>query len=274
MSLSLDWSRGPHIKRRVSVRAVMLEQALALAPCIAAAVYLHTTALLLLLLATAVTSVATERLLSFALGKPKALPDGQYTVSAIIMTLLLPLGTAWWIGALAGGIGAASAVLLGHSRLRLKVNPAIAGVLAAAGLRAALSEALSAGTGTTALYADAMPVLLAAGGLYLVVRGHVNWRTPALVLGLSAALSAALGQATWAVVSSGAWLSAAFFLAPDWRTSPARRKGKDISAALIAVTATLLSGYQLAAGGMPMAVLLGNLLTTPINRLSRPRRLE
>ena len=270
MSLELNWTRGPHIKKRGSVRLAMLEHFLALAPCMAAVLYQNPGALLLFL-ATAVATVGTEQILDRALSRQRSLPDGRTTISALLLALLLPADTMWWAGAVVGSLGMLTAWFVQRGRLRLRLNPAVLGALAAALLSALLPEYLSP-SGQAALSAtQAAPWLLAAGGAYLVWRRHVNWRTPVVILAVAAILSFALGVAPLSILVSGPFMLGTFFLAADWRTAPVTPRGKIAAAVVIGLVATLLDTYLLSAGGVLVAVLMSNLLTPPINRYTRLR---
>lgn len=273
MKLNPDWSRGPHIRKGVSVRRAMLEHALALAPCAAAAYYYHGNPVLFLLFATVVAAVVTQQVLNLTILKKKTLPDGRATVTGLVLALMLPANTVWWAGAVAGALGFLAAGGLEHSRARLKVNPVVIGLIAAAGLGALLPNVLFAGAAAGVASVEAMPMALTVGGLFLVLRRHVSWRTPVVLLALAAAATFAMGLDPLEVINSGAWLMVAFFVAPDWRTCPMTRWGKVVSATAMALLAALLYEYLLFSGGFTVAVLVCNILTEPINRPTRQRPL-
>ncbi|HSL93598.1 MAG TPA: RnfABCDGE type electron transport complex subunit D, partial [Bacillota bacterium] len=145
MILTVDWSRGPHIRRHSSVRLAMLEHAFALAPGVTAAAFYHGAGQLLLVATTVIAALATQELLKLLLKRQRSLPDGRTAVSGLVLALLLPLNTVWWAGALAGALGMLATGLLEYSKLRLKVNPVVPGVFAATAFAAWMPDSLFSG---------------------------------------------------------------------------------------------------------------------------------
>lgn len=121
-------------------------------------------------------------------------------------------------------------------------------------------------------------VAVAAGGLYLLARGMINWRIPAAVLGSAALLTAALRLA-WPetypgatfTVGAGGLMLGAFFMATDYVGSPMDGRGMAVYGVLIGVLTVVIRFW----GGMPeglmYAILLGNAATPHIDRWFQPR---
>lgn len=77
-----------------------------------------------------------------------------------------------------------------------------------------------------------VPALL-LGGLYLLWRGHIDWRIPAGYIGSVVAITAVYGwlrdYPAWFAVYhlfAGGLIIGAFFMATDWVTSPITKKGR------------------------------------------------
>jgi Na+-translocating ferredoxin:NAD+ oxidoreductase subunit D len=121
-------------------------------------------------------------------------------------------------------------------------------------------------------------VLIACGGLALLILGVITWEIPlAMLLGL--AIPALIGHsinparfmdAGSHLLSGGAMLGA-FFIATDYVTSPSTSKGKLIfgfGCGFITYVIRTWGGYP---EGVAFAVLLMNTLTPVIDRVTKPR---
>ena len=125
---------------------------------------------------------------------------------------------------------------------------------------------------------ETFAILIALCGLYLIIRGMMDWRITASML-LSAAVVSAVFHAVdpanypspaFAILSGGLMLGAVF-MATDPVSSPVTPRGMWIYGAvmgLIAVLIRLLGGL---AEGVMYAILLGNAISPLIDRLTQPR---
>jgi electron transport complex protein RnfD len=121
-------------------------------------------------------------------------------------------------------------------------------------------------------------VLILLGGLYLVLRNFMPWRTPVAVLGSAGALAAVLHQidpARYAsagfMLFSGGLMLGAVFMATDMVTSPITPRATWIYGTLIGVLVVVIRTW----GGMPegvmYAILLGNAVAPHLDRWSQPK---
>jgi len=181
------------------------------------------------------------------------------------------------LGITFGGIAQPDAVtsasLLGHIKSEftrgLTLQQALAGYFdptqAAFGLRAGSMGETSA-------------LLLAMGGLYLVLRRTISWRIPvAMLLGvaLPAAALHAMDPARYADAAlnllSGSVILGAFFIATDPVGSPSGKAGQLVfgfGCGLLCYIIRTWGGYP---EGVAFAVVLMNALTPVIDRYLRPR---
>ena len=135
-----------------------------------------------------------------------------------------------------------------------------------------LTGAVTASAGET----SALLILLCGG--YLAVRGFLDWRIPAAILG-SAALTALLFQWIDArrypdplfVLLSGGLMLGAVFMASDMATSPVTPKGVWIYGALIGVTTVMIRYFGGLNEGVMYAILIGNALTPLIDQVTQPK---
>lgn len=121
------------------------------------------------------------------------------------------------------------------------------------------------------------PLLILACGVYLAIRGYLDWRIPTAVMGSAALLAAALFPFNpnyypdpFFVLLSGGLVFGAVYMATDMVTSPVTPKGMWLYGALIGVL-TVIIRYS---GGLPegvmYAILIGNAATPLIERITQP----
>ena len=120
-------------------------------------------------------------------------------------------------------------------------------------------------------------LLILLGGLYLIARNMMNWRIPAGIFAVVAAFSGALHLADperyaspLFMLFSGGLMLGAMFMATDMVGSPMTGRGCFIHGGLIGLLVVVIRVW----GGMPegvmYAILIGNAVSTHIDRLIRP----
>jgi len=123
------------------------------------------------------------------------------------------------------------------------------------------------------------PVLLIVlGGLYLIARRMMDWRTPAAMLGSAFLVSGAFYLADPAkypspifMLLSGGLMLGAMFMATDPVGSPVTPLGIWIYGALIGAITIVIRLLGGLAEGVMYAILLGNALSPLIDNLTQPR---
>jgi electron transport complex protein RnfD len=121
------------------------------------------------------------------------------------------------------------------------------------------------------------PLLIMLCGGYLAVRGYLDWRIPAAVMGSAAALATVMFAIDphhypdpFFVLFSGGLVLGAVYMATDMVTSPVTPKGMWLYGALIGAL-TVIIRYS---GGLPegvmYAILIGNAATPMIERITQP----
>lgn len=121
-------------------------------------------------------------------------------------------------------------------------------------------------------------LLLLLGGLFLLIRGAINWRIP-LAIFVSALLFSAILNGVDPVrfptplftLLSGGMLLGALFMATDPVTSPLTPKGVVIFGAGIGLLVVLIRVFGGFPEGMMYAILLMNAATPLIDRVTQPR---
>jgi electron transport complex protein RnfD len=121
------------------------------------------------------------------------------------------------------------------------------------------------------------PGLILLCGIYLGLRGFLDWRIPIAILG-SACLTAA-GLYTWNpdyfpnplfMLLSGGMVLGALYMATDMVTSPVTPRGMWLYGGLIGLLTVLIRYYGGLPEGVMYAILIGNAATPLIERITQP----
>jgi electron transport complex protein RnfD len=297
---------GPHMHLGVTSSDLFWEAQLALLPLCVGALWRYGFPALHLLLAGILTAWATAYLLEHLAGKDLPREEGAAPLTGLLLALMLPVQAPWWMAGLGGSLSILGRDAFGGTG-RNPVNPAVLGrlllTLLFPGILLAplweldgVSQAspLAKGLGasstpvTTLLWgghpgtlAEACPLLLLLGGLFLMLRGRIDRGVPLHFLSGLAWMSLLLppgprllGHSPWLAGNSlvqvlgGGSLLAAFFLLTDPVTSPVTPGGRR-AYALLAAAGTLLVRYWTPfPDGVLFAILLANLATPLMDQIS------
>lgn len=125
---------------------------------------------------------------------------------------------------------------------------------------------------------SALAILI--GAAYLLIRKVITWRVPTAFIGTVAVLclifgKEGYGRIDWTVYNllSGGLLLGAFFMATDYSTSPMTVLGKVIYAVIVGLLTMTIRVWGSYPEGVSFAILLGNILTPHIDRLTRHKPL-
>ena len=113
-------------------------------------------------------------------------------------------------------------------------------------------------------------IAILIGGIYLITKRCIDWRTPLSYIGTVAVLAFVLGQDPIFHILAGGLFLGAFFMATDYATTPITRNGRiifGIGAGIIVVVIRLVGGYP---DGVCFSILLMNAFTPLIDRHVRP----
>jgi electron transport complex protein RnfD len=120
-------------------------------------------------------------------------------------------------------------------------------------------------------------LVIAAGGLYLALRGYLNWRIPVTIIATVAFVTSIIHIAdptrpTAAfMVFSGGLMLGAVYMATDMVTSPITNRGKYVFGVGIGILVVLIRIWGGLPEGVMYAILFMNALTPFINRATQPR---
>ena len=297
--LTLDSS--PHIHTAESTDRLMGDVLLALCPAIAVAGVLFGWRALLLIAVCVGTSVLAEYVVCRLRNRPSTVRDLSAAVTGVILALNLPV-TVHPMIAVIGSVAAIVVVkqLFGGLGQNF-VNPAAtARVILLVSFPAAMSRWVEPFYYRTGSLADAVTtatplatgeadylrlavgvhggcigetcaLALLLGGVYLILRRVISPVIPLCFLGTLAGLTWALGGDGLAAVLSGGAMLGAFFMATDYVTSPITFGGKIVFGIGCGLITVLIRQFGALAEGVSYAIVLMNVLTPHIERMTMPR---
>ncbi len=313
-NLMLTVSPSPHIKNPDNTRALMLDVLIALTPALIWAVYVFGWRALTLTVVSVASCVLFEMWYQLIMRKPVTIGDFSAVVTGVLIAFNLPVTASLWIPVLGalfaivlvkqlfGGIGkniinpaiAARVFIFSSWTKEISVIPEPFSVWSATAVSV---DAVSAATPLAALKTGVIPeislfdlligncpgvigevsaLLLAAGGLYLLIRHVISWHIPAAFIVSVAAVTFLLPAHSNALqfmlyqILSGGLILGAFFMATDYATSPLTARGKLIYGAgcgLITVMIRYFGGYS---EGVSFAIMIMNLLVWYLDRFTKP----
>ncbi len=305
------YSNSPHAKGNNSTRKIMLNVCLALLPaCVTGCVFFGWKALLVIVLSAA-SAVASEIVFLLIMKKPFSKIMKEFDFSSLVTGLLLAMCLSaqvkWYVPVLSAIFAVIVVKMLFGGTGKNLVNPAITGrVFAFLSFGAIMygenayaqpftGEILTGATSLTGLLQEgAMPnnldlllgnvagcigetckIALIAGGLYLVIRGILDWRWPVIYIAVTGLVSVALNSFDFNYflpsILGGGLMLGAIFMATDYTTTPDTTWGNVLYFVLLgAVTAVLR--YFAKIEIVSFAILLMNLLVPLIDKciVNRP----
>ena len=309
MDKNLISAPSPHIHSDVTSRRLMADVVIALLPaCFAACVIFGTKSLAVLLVCT-ISAVAAEAVFNLVTDQPQSVGDLSAVVTGILLGLNLSTNVALWQCA----VGSAFAIIVAKKLFggmgKNFANPAITGRIfmllafssVAGGAKPILGAAADAVSSATPLElisqgnADAFPALkdmllglrggavgetciiaLLLGYAYLVVRKVIKWYIPAIFAGTVFVCSLiGYGSLTLAVYGllSGGLILGAVFMATDYVTTPITAKGRMVFALGCGLITFAIRYWFAYPGGVSFSILVMNILTPLIEKLTRNKPL-
>lgn len=302
MAKLLKMGPSPHVRTSETVEKVMYDVIIALLPALLMAVYVFGIQALTTTLIAVGTCMATEGIMQKIMGKDIDIKDGSAIITGILFAFVVPVTMAYWIvivgsvisillgKMLFGGLGhnIFNPALVGRAFVQASWPVAITtfvldgqagptmldamkrgldGTLVAAGNP--YMNALLGKMGGTIGETSALALLL--GGAYLIYKGQVNWKVPAIIIGTVGVGAFLFGGDPIMHMLSGGLFLGAFFMATDMVTSPYTEKGQMIFAFGIGALVTLIrfkGGYP---EGMAYSILIMNGVVPLINKYTKPK---
>lgn len=308
MSDKLLTGPSPHILGGKSVSSIMWDVVIALIPVSLVSIYYYGLNALTIIVVSIVSAMLVEGLfmairhkgMKHALG----IRDGSAAVTGLLIALIMPPTAPLWLVVIAnavaillakqayGGIGnnifnpalvaRAFVFMAWPSIMTTWSNPLnlstwfadlTSGATPLGGAEHSLLEMFLGNIGGSLGETSALAIIV--GGLYLLLKGHIDWRIPVGYLGTAAVFSFLSSQFSIQDVAfnllAGGMLFGAVFMATDMVTSPTTKKGRLIFGIGLGLITMFVRKYASAPEGVTYAILFMNALVPLIDRYTVPK---
>ena len=305
MEQKLHVSSSPHFKGNNSTRRIMLDVIIALIPAAIAACVIFGLRSLVLIAVCIATCVLLEYISRKIMKRDTTIGDLSAVVTGLLLALNLPVDINPLIAMFGcliaivvvkqmfGGIGmnfvnpalAARIVLLvSFPSAMMHWVPAL-GAPEAAQIDATTSATPLVAQAGTYSYVDLLigrcggsigevcAAALILGGIYLVIRKVISPIIPCVYLATAAVMSLIVGLDPLYQLLSGGIMIGAIFMATDYTTSPVTKWGKVIFAVGCGFFTIMLRAFSNMPEGVSFSILLMNILTPYISKLTRQKPL-
>lgn len=291
MSKLLKVTSSPHIRHEDSTRGIMLDVIIALLPAAIYGCILFGLRAAIILVVTVATAVASEAIWNLALKKPQTIGDCSAVLTGLLLGMNLSSQTPVWIAA----IGSVVAIIvvkqmfggLGFNFANPAMTARIVLLVSFTGQMSNYVSPIDAVTTATPL-ANNTPItlkelffgmhsgaigetssfLLIIGGLYLMLRRVIKPIIPVAFIGTVAIATLIAGGDLKLAIFGGGLMLGAIFMATDYVTSPTTNLGKLIFGIGCGLITFVIRQFGALPEGVSYAILLMNILTPHINRLT------
>lgn len=291
MSKLLKVTSSPHIRHEDSTRGIMLDVIIALLPAAIYGCILFGLRAAIILVVTVATAVASEAIWNLALKKPQTIGDCSSILTGLLLGMNLSSQTPVWIAA----IGSVVAIIvvkqmfggLGFNFANPAMTARIVLLVSFAGQMSNYVSPIDAVTTATPL-ANNTPItlkelffgmhsgaigetssfLLIIGGLYLMLRRVIKPIIPVAFIGTVAIATLIAGGDLKLAIFGGGLMLGAIFMATDYVTTPTTDLGKLVFGIGCGLITFVIRQFGALPEGVSYAILLMNILTPHINRLT------
>ena len=304
MNNLLHVSSSPHVRCKDTTQNLMLDVVIAMLPAAAFGVYRFGLYSLAVILATVAACVASEYAYEKFMGKPITVSDCSAVVTGMILALNMPPGIPIWFPML-GGVFAIIVVKQLYGGLGQNfMNPALAArcflLISFAGLMNNFSSSaigFNALTGATPLktmrdgglvnltdlflgfipgtIGEVSTLALLIGGAYMIVKKVISPKIPLVYIGTFAVFVFLFGgfdvNYTLNQVCAGGLVFGAFFMAPDYVTSPITPNGQIVYGVILGLLTGVFRLWGASPEGVSYAIILSNLFVPMIERFTLPK---
>ena len=304
-NMMLTVSSSPHIRHKDTTAGIMQNVVIALLPALLVGCYVFGVKAFAIVAVCVAGCVLTEFAIEKIFKLPVTISDWSAVVTGVLLGFNMPVNAPIWM-CLIGSVFAIGIAKMFFGGLGKNfVNPALAGrafllaswpthmtgsafiplsdtyttatplaILKDGSNLGALPSNLDMFLGLNGVYGsigEISALALLIGGIFLLVRGIINWRIPTVYLGTVVVMSLIFGQDPIFMLCSGGLMLGAFFMATDYVTSPVTPKGQIIYAfgcGLMTMIIRLFGGYP---EGVSYSILLMNMAAPLIERYTKPK---
>lgn len=304
MENTLMVSSSPHLHCGMNTRDIMRDVIIALVPALIASVWLFGFRALAVEVVCVASALAAEYLSRKAMKRPQTVGDLSGVVTGLLLAFNLPSTIPLWQAAFGSVVAIVVAKQMFGGLGQNFVNPALVGRIV---LMGSFPDAMNnwvaplSWTGTVDAVSSATPLALLAndtaaeidpvallfglrggclgetcvaalllGGIYLVIRHVISPLIPVLYIGTVFVLTWLLGSNPVVQVLSGGLMLGAVFMATDYATCPINKWGKVVYAVGCGALTVLIRLYGSLPEGVSFAIVIMNILTPLIERMTRP----
>ncbi len=304
-------SASPHVRDKITTSRIMLDVCIALVPAMVASYFIFGSRAIALIVVTVASSLFWEWGSRRLMKRENTLGDFSAAVTGILLAFNLPVGLPLWMAAVGsffaivigkqifGGIGMnfANPAILGRIVLLVSFPAQMTTFLVRNDVvqlgKAAVSQydlisqatplaALKQGEGSFTylqlflgqhggVIGEVSIVALLIGAAYLLIRRIIGPAIPLTYIGCVMLLVWLAGQDPIYHLLSGGLVLGAFFMATDYVTSPITLPGKILFGFGCALITFLIRIYSNSAEGVSFAILLMNVLTPHIDRITKQK---
>ena len=303
---TLNVSISPHIRTSKSTTSIMLDVIIALLPSIGVGIYVFGWRALMVTAISVASCVLTEFVYEKLMKLPVTVGDLSAVVTGLILAACLYSTAPWWIPVIGGVFAILIVKMLFGGIGQNFMNPALAArcflLLSFAGIMTDYPNLDAVTTATplavvnagnnvdltlllfgnrTGTIGEASAVAILIGALYLIIRRVISVKTPLIVVGSAIAFIALFtlikGETDvtlnyiLAHLLGGGLLIGAVFMASDYATTPVTFWGQVIFCAVVGLITAILRVYGASAEGISFAIIISNLLTPMMEKITYPR---
>ena len=299
---NLSVSVSPHIRAGATTRSIMLDVLVALVPAGLASILIFGPRALLVMITCVFSCVLFEWVYQRAMKKPVTVSDSSAVVTGVILAYNLPVNIPLWqvvfgsavaiilIKQLFGGLGKNFANPAVTARIVMILAFSVTmttGMQPFDGVSSATPLALLARGDTAALpslremllgihggsLGETCTLALLLGGAYLMVRRVITWHTPVAFIATDIVFTWMLGHDALYHALSGGLIIGAVFMATDYVTTPHTASGRLVFGVGAGLLTVIFRVYGSSPEGVSFAILLMNILTPYINKLTESKPL-
>ena len=297
-------SSSPHIRDKETTTNIMGQVIVALMPATIFGVYNFGINAFVTILITVLSCVIFEAGYQKMFGLKVTIKDLSAVLTGLLLALNLPPEIPFWIPIIGsffaiivvkqlfGGLGqnfmnpalgARCFLLISFTgRMTIFTYDAVTTATPLAELKTGGSvDVLSMAIGTIpGTIGETSAIALIIGGVFLLIRGIINYRIPVFYIGSFAVFVMIYALATGrgfdmnfllAHLFGGGLMLGAFFMATDYVTSPITPMGRVVFGILLGLLTFLFRIYGGSAEGVSYAIIIGNLLVPLIERVTVPK---
>lgn len=297
---------SPHRRTGLSTQLVMLNVILALLPAAVMGCVIFGVRAAVVLLVCIASSVIFEALCRIIMKKDQTIADLSAVVTGLLLGMNLPSTIPLWMAVIGSFAAIAVTKQLFGGIGQNFANPAIVGrIVMMLSFTAYMSnwakpywyrESADVITSATPLNSDVLgtgaftykdlllgncggcigevcALALIIGGVYLIIARIISPAAPIAFIGSVALLTALTGGDVLYQLLSGGLMIGAFFMATDYATTPLTAKGKFIFGLGCGIITFVIRNYGNYPEGVSFSILIMNLLTPYIDRLTQTKPL-